>query len=179
MSKYLYNIFWIIFISMLQISFLSTWPAPVDGVNLILCLIIFLTLTTSYRQGLYWAFGGGLFLELFSGLPFGIIAVSLMATIIIVNLLFNNFFTNRSLYSLVILGFAGSVIYNLMIYGLTIVSLFLNLTSAPGSFIFWSKIFWQPAFNVIILCIIFLAYYTFTSRFKSMFLYSYETKGRL
>jgi hypothetical protein len=62
----------------------------VDSLNFILSLLIFLTVIVNYQKGLWWALGTGLFSELYSNSFFGIIALSLLATVILINFLFNN-----------------------------------------------------------------------------------------
>jgi len=66
MTKIIINFIAIITLGMIQVSFLTTWPKPVSNLNLILSLVIFLILISRYQQGLWWALGGGLFLEIFS-----------------------------------------------------------------------------------------------------------------
>jgi len=165
------NIFSIIALGIIQVSFLTTWPQPVSSLNIILSLVIFLAIIINYHKSLWIAFGAGLFLELFSGYYFGITTLALLLTVIIVNFLFSNFFTNRSFYSLMILGFVATVIYNLIIagfiFGLTIVG--FNIINT--SFSFFTQYFWQPFFNLVVLAIIFITYYFSTGKLKSIFLF--------
>src|SRR3989338_7268749 len=97
--KILSNAILILLIVLGQISFLSTWPQPISNINLLLSVIIFVAVIINYEQGLWWALGGGALLELYSSLPFGAVTLGLVATVIVVNLLFTNFFTNSSYYA--------------------------------------------------------------------------------
>ncbi|MDD2807753.1 MAG: hypothetical protein PHW95_04520 [Patescibacteria group bacterium] len=161
----------IILIGIIQVSFLTTWPAPVSSLNIILTLVIFLAVIVNYNKSLIWAFGGALFLELYSGQQFGVTSISLVLTVIIINFLFSNVFTNRSYYSLMILGYLGTMIYNLLIIitGLLIFQAAIKdmITSSGLIFLF----VWQPIFNLIILTVVFFTYYLSTGRLKNFFLF--------
>ncbi|MFA6254521.1 MAG: hypothetical protein WC675_00620 [Patescibacteria group bacterium] len=179
MTKILVNLFSLVILGIIQVSFLTTWLPPISNLNLILSLVIFLTVIINYQKGLWWALGGGLFLELYSGLNFGVTTLSLILVVVEINFLFNNFFTNRSLYSLMILGFLGSLTYNLLVL------IFSLVASAFGVFSlginFWLYFFWPPILNLVILAIIFFSYYISTVRLKNIFLFhssGYETKGK-
>jgi hypothetical protein len=179
MINILINAIFLIALGIVQVSFLSTWPIPISSLNLILISVIFLTVIINYQRGLWWALGGGLFLELYSGLAFGLTTLGLLIMVIIINFLFNNFFTNRSFYSLMILGLIGTVSYNLIILTLSLIGLLFGLTNFWLSFDFSSQFIWQPIFNLIILAIIFFTYYISTGRLKNIFLFhpsSYEIK---
>lgn len=178
MTSILVQIISLIIIGILQVSFLTTWPWPINSLNLILSLTIFLTVIINYRRGLFFALGGGLFLELYSSLPFGITTLSLIFTVIMINLLFNNFFTNRSFYSLLFLGLISTFIYNLAILGFDFLGLIFGISDYFFGFNFWTSFFWQPILNLLILAIIFFTYNISTGRLKNIFLFnpSYETK---
>lgn len=169
----------LIILGIIQVSFLTTWPAPVSGLNLILILVIFLTAIISYPKGLWAALGSGLFLELYTSLPFGMTTLSLILTVIFINFLFNNFFTNRSFYSLIILGYLGSIFYHLLILGFNLLGLVFGLSSYFLGFDFWFLFFWQPLLNLLILAIIFFTFYLSTGRLRNIFLFTsdfYEIK---
>jgi len=182
MIRYVVSVIAVVFLGIFQVSFLTTWPWPVSSLNLILSLIIFLAVIISYPRALGWAFGCGLFLELYSGVFFGLTTLALILTVIAINFLFNNFFTNRSKYSLLIIGFLGTLIYNLIFLLGAAAAYYFNFFRREGLFDLWSIFFWQPIFNLIILMIIFLAYQLTSNRLKSIFLMSgvtnYEIKHR-
>ncbi len=162
--KILIDIIILVALGIVQVSFLSTWLFPINSLNLILSLIIFVTVIVSYKKGLWWAFGLGIFLELYSALPFGIISLSLFFVVILVNFLFSNIFTNRSFYSLLILGLIGTIFYNLIIFFLYLILLVTNFDVSFFNFNFWIDFIWQPILNAIILSVVFFAYYISTNR---------------
>lgn len=184
MISFLVNLISVIFLGIAQISFLATWPLPISNLNLILSLIIFLAVIIDYHKGLWWALGGGLFLELYSGSVFGLTTLSLLLTVIGINFLFNNFFTNRSFYSLMILGFIATFIYNLSWLGFHFILALVGVNLSLVGINFVSQFVWQPILNLLILAIIFTAYYFSTGRLRNIFLFPnqpsqpYETKWK-
>lgn len=171
MISILLNVISIIILGIIQVSFLTTWPQPVSSLNITLSLVVFFAIILSYKKSLWYSFGVGLFIELFSGYVFGLTTLSLILTVIVVNFLFNNFFTNRSFYSLMILGFIATIIYNLLITAaLSLLALF-GFNIIGFEFSFFTQYLWQPFFNLIILAIIFITYYFSTGKLKNIFLF--------
>ncbi len=60
------------------------------------------------------AIWSGIFLDLYSGLPFGVYLFCFFLTAIILEFLFLNWLTNRSLFALMILGLVSVLSYNLI-----------------------------------------------------------------
>lgn len=158
----------IIIISLLQVSFLVTWPKPISTINLILVLVIFLIALANYQRGLWWAFGGGLLLELSSFELFGGQVLSLLLTAVIINFLFTNFFTNYSFYSLTVLGVIGTLAYNFLIFLIQLGGIFLGLTTKVISLsrIFFLNLGWQIFFHLIILYILFFIFHFLIGRLR-------------
>lgn len=177
MINFFVNLLAVIILVIIQISFLTTWLFPINSLNLILSLLIFLTIIINYEKALVWALGSGLFLEMFTVLPFGLTTMSLILTVISINFLFNNFFTNRSFYSLMILGLFGTLIYNLLIFLFNILLIIFGFNLFVSDFLI--NFVWQPILNLVILAVIFFTYYISTKRLRSIFLFhstSYEIK---
>ncbi|OGY46513.1 MAG: rod shape-determining protein MreD [Candidatus Buchananbacteria bacterium RIFCSPLOWO2_01_FULL_46_12] len=165
------NLLAIFFLALIQISFLPTWPLPVRLLNLVLSVVIFLVVIVDYKKGLILAFGGGLFLDLFSFASFGLKTLTLIATAVAVNLLFNNFFTNRSIYSLVILAGFGSGFYTILNLAGNFLLRFFDLGSAVHfDAVYWSNFSWQLFFNVLIIAVIFFIFHFSTGRLKANFI---------
>lgn len=177
MINFLVNFLAVIILVIIQVSFLTTWLFPVSSLNLILSLLIFLTIIVNYHKALLWALGCGLFLEIYTVLPFGVTTISLILVVISINFLFNNFFTNRSFYSLIILGITGTLIYNLLVFTLNFLLIIFGFDPFMPDLLI--NFVWQPILNLIILTVIFFTYYISTKRLKSIFLFhhtSYEIK---
>ena len=168
--KILSNAVLILLIVLIQVSFLSTWPQPISNINLLLAVIIFVAVIINYEQGLWWALSGGLLLELYSELPYGTVTLSLIATSIIINFLFTNFFTNRSYYALALLGYGATICYAVFTFGVRVLLVVLgqSTTVMLSNFSLMSFLVWQPMLTVMMVTAIFFAYSRSTSRLKHL-----------
>ena len=71
MLKTFFNLSTVVSVIMIQIGFLSAWPAPAGNFNLALCLVIFMAVILGSRAALWYALGLGAGLEIFSLYPYG------------------------------------------------------------------------------------------------------------
>ncbi|MFA5128607.1 MAG: rod shape-determining protein MreD [Patescibacteria group bacterium] len=156
-----------------QASFIAALPWPFNYFNFVLSVLIFIAVIFNFRQALWFALFSGLILDIFSFSGFGTMAAILILNAIIINFLFRNFFTNRSLYSLIIIGLIGNGIYilSLLIFNF----LFFIFGAADNLEKFFSRenIFglgWQVVFGVLFLAILFLLFNFLSKKLKSVFL---------
>ncbi len=162
-----------ILLVLFQTGFIATLPRPFNYFNLVLSILIFITVLLNFRQALWFALFSGLILDMFSFSGFGTMAVVLLLVAVILNFLFKNFFTNRSLYSLVILGFLGNAAYILF---LLIFNFLFFIFGAPDNldkFLSRANIFgllWQIIFSVSFLAVMFLVFNFVSKKLKSVFL---------
>lgn len=170
--KIISNFLSIVFLVIIQVSFLSTWPQPVSSINLVLCVVVFLSVMVNFSQGLWFALGCGLLLELFTGSLFGLTVSSLLVTAMAIDFLFNNFFTNKSFYSLLFLGIIGTVGYNIIYLVFSFLVSIFGVTVDLTHIAFWNYFFWQPFFNLLVIGLIYGAYYFSSGRLKSIFMIS-------
>ncbi len=168
MNKFFLNLLTVLILGIIQVSFLTTWPEPINGLNLILSLAIFLTIISRYRQALWLAVGGGLFLELFSFKIFGLTVLSLFLTVVIINFLFTNFFANYSFFSLTVLGVIGNLSNILLIIIGNALMNFLGFEAVVSIFSinFFHLIFWQTLLNLLILYLIFFVFHFLNMKLK-------------
>lgn len=157
-----------------QVSFLTVWPEPISRINLVLTFIIFITVILSYRRALLWALVAGIILDMYSLRSFGILSVSLVTTVVFINLLFNHFFTNRSYLSLIVLSVAGTALFLLVFTLLDFLSSLLALSVLSSSFdrAFLSNASWQIGLNTVLAVVLFYAFNFISQRAKSVFLFS-------
>lgn len=149
------NALLIFFIVILQISFLSNWPY-FNYLNLILCLVVFLSFK-NYYLALLWSVCGGFFLELFSPQPAGVFILTFIILSSIINFLVKKFFSQYSFSSIIILGLFGIIFYNFLLfiadkffYFIKIVD--FNIILGKNYFIEFA---WQAAINLIFIFILF------------------------
>jgi cell shape-determining protein MreD len=163
----------VILFSLVQASFLAALPRPFDYFNLVLSLLIFLTIIINFRQALWFAIIAGFILDSFSLSSFGALTVTMLITAVILNALFKNFFTNRSFYSLLILGLMGNVIYDLLLLIFNFVFFIFGIQNNLENFLGINNISglgWQIIFNFCFLAIMFWSFNFLSKRMKSVFI---------
>jgi rod shape-determining protein MreD len=170
--RIIFNIFLILILVILQISFFPLLNYPANNLNLILTVVIFITVILSYRLGFFWAILSGVIIDLYSINSFGIVTLALVATVFGVNILFDNFFTNRSFYSLLMLELIGTVFYNFIVLILNFIfySFKINVLSFGLDRFWFYNFFWQIILNLILISIIFLFFNLLSKKLKSVFL---------
>lgn len=175
-SEYIFkivsNTILIIFLSLVQTNFFTALPWPWNFFNLVLSIAIFITVITNYRQGLWFALFSGLIIDTFSSLPFGTMTLATLLVVITINTLFNNFFTNRSLYSLIILGFLGNIIYFIFLLLINSVLFVFGVINNLDIFFTGENIYgflWQAIFNVFLLALLFIIFNFVSKKLKSVF----------
>lgn len=80
-----------------------------DRINFALVVVIFTGVIFRYAWALIFAVAAGFIVDQFSLIP-GSMSIPLLVAILLVNTLFIHFFTNRSLWTLLLLGGVGTII---------------------------------------------------------------------
>lgn len=125
----------------IQSSFFNSFLSIFNRIDLFLFLIIWLFIFFNFKTSLYFALFSGLISDIFSFYPFGIYTLVFLSTVILADFVWNNFFTNRSIYSFLSLSFFLVLFHNLFLYLL----LFLSEKAVFG--VYWfNKIFWLNMF---------------------------------
>lgn len=117
-SRIFINFLLLIGLVIIQISFINGLPTVFKNINLIIIVLVFILGLVGFNSAFWWAVGAGLFLDIFSFLPFGINLLCLLATLLLINFLLTNFFTNRSLYSFLVLNFFYTLIFRFFVISL-------------------------------------------------------------
>lgn len=153
----------------IQISFFSTQNI-LTHLNLILCLSALLLFFNS-RFLIYFIIITGVILDIYSILPFPFTTMSLLLTIFFLNLLFKNLLTNRSLYSLILLGIIGTIAYNSILSILTYFAYLLRLSEYALSLdkFYFHAFLWQLGLNLTFLIIIWSIKNLFQNRLRHTF----------
>jgi hypothetical protein len=113
-----------------------------------------------------------LVLDLLSFSNFGAMTMAMLCAVIAVNALFNNFFTNRSFYSLIILGFLGNLIYAAALLFFNFIFFIFSLPNILDKFFTAPNLYgflWQIFFNVLSLAILFFIFNFLSKKLKSVF----------
>jgi len=155
-----------------QISFLNQLSSDIVSLNLILLFLVFIVFRLEIIPLLWWSLVVGFILDLFSAFPFGTTMIVTIITSLSLHFLFQNFLTNRSLYSFVLLTIIGTLIYNILFFLGSLIFHSLNLQNyylLSGSQ-FWAGLFWQIILNSIIAFPFFLVIRFLSNRFQRRFL---------
>lgn len=169
------NVFFIILAALFQTSFLNNEPFPFNRMKIILLAIIFLTLTESFYN-YYWLIFGGLILEFYSQYYFGVLFLTYFITFFIIVWSFKNLFTNKSLYSFIIIGLIAFLSYNFFIYifsGLTSLIMKNYLSIKLDQYYFLTLIS-EIILNLISLVILFIFYRFISKKMKAVFIIKYD-----
>lgn len=140
-------------------------------INLALTVSLFILFVSRFADALWLGLISGFLLELYALTPFGVILASLLLTLIVTNLLFTYFFTNRSLPALLALGFSGTLIFRFIFFLLNLV-LMIKL-QIIFSFTFRDYILitlWEMISNTLLLLVAYVITNRFSQRMKTVFL---------
>lgn len=155
-----------IFIAILQLSFLPNLPG-LNYLNLILGLVVILLF---FESNFLFPFIliAGLILDSYSFPHLPLITVSLGLTAFVLNRLFKNLFTNRSLYSLSLLGLLSVLINNFILSLLIYLSYFLKFLEQSPSLNknYFIHLFWQTILTFIFLIFTWSIINFYHQRFK-------------
>lgn len=140
-------------------------------VNLTLIFLLLLLFLGRSSLALWLILPIGFLLELFSAAPFGLLIASFLIAIGLARLLFNYFFTNRSLPALLALCLCGTLIHYLAFWLLNLTMMIkivapFSLTPAEYIWLMLRSVF----FNLIISAIVFFLINRFSKKLKSVFL---------
>lgn len=100
------------------------------GPNLVLILILTLVILRTFKRSWFIVVLTGFLIELFSGLPFGLISLSLIGSVYLIDWLNRNVFSTTNFWAMISLIILGSLIYSILIIILAIlfqIDLILNL----------------------------------------------------
>ena len=161
-------------LALVQLSFISGLPAWFSGLNLVIFFLIF-SIEFGDSKILFWQFLLiGFLFGLYSPLPFGFWLVFWPLSVLLIRLLWANFFTNRSLYSFLALTFFSELFYifvlNFSVY------FWKRFSDQTGGLFLWSSKFWLSLFSnlAINFIFIFIAFYLTnlaSNRLKPVFLF--------
>lgn len=170
--KIFFNILLIIFLTILQFSFISTLPGALKSINIILVTLLFILVLGELEIALWWAIGAGFLFDIFSFLPFGAYLFSFCLTIIITNFLLINFFTNRSLYSFFLLSIFQIFFYELFINSINYLSTILGYSNyfLIPNLLFWKEKLAELILNLALVLTLFYLVNFITNRLKPVFL---------
>ena len=169
--KIFLNSLLVISLFIFQVSFISALPGYFSNINIILIFLVYLLIIGNLSTAITFAIGLGVLMDIYSFYIFGSYLSGFIFSIIVVNFLLVNFFTNRSLYAFLALIFSASILNFLF---LTIVS---NIFSVfLGDFLisfnqeFFTFVVKQSILNSAFMALIFYLTNFLNNRFRPVFL---------
>lgn len=169
--KILFNGLLIFLLFAIQLAFIPVLPGWIGSLNLILVVLVFILVFGNFNLAMLWALTLGFLYDALSFSIFGLHLLSLGLTVMAVNFLLKNFFTNRSLYSLITLVALTTFIYSIFIYtGGFLDGLLKQRDSLGISSYYLTELFKQLTLNLAVAAIAFYSLNYFGGRFKPVFL---------
>ncbi|PIR13366.1 hypothetical protein COV49_02515 [Candidatus Falkowbacteria bacterium CG11_big_fil_rev_8_21_14_0_20_39_10] len=171
-SKIFLNLFFLIILFVLRLSFVPALPSWLSRLDLLIIALVFILTLVDFKTAFWWSLGAGFLLDIFSFLPFGFYLVSLFLALLAVNFLFNSFFTNRSLYSFLTLTFFYTLFYRILLSGAVYIWQFFGDREFFKIFIleFWRDLGASIASNLIAVFMLFYLFGFFSKKLKPVFL---------
>lgn len=168
MSKYFKIIGQVIlsyFLIVLQFTFISSISFPFNLINLPLLLLILIVILGKKNNYLYFAFLIGFVFAVFSFDFFPLYIIIFLLTAITSRYLQLSFFTNRSIYSFIVITAFATVIFN---FSYQLIDYIINTYQNSSNFFLTQSWFWQALGYKLVLhsIIIILLFYiiNFTTR---------------
>jgi len=170
--KYLGWSLLIVLAAVIQIFLSSSHNFGLANFNLLLIILVLLVNVTSAGRVIWFLILAGAVMDVYSGLPFGIFLVSYLLTAVVLEALFINFFTNRSFYSLLILGGLGVLVYNLFFLSVSGLLYYLGASDFFTSWGYLADVGWQLLLAMVFLTLAFFFINYLSKKFKPVFLHS-------
>lgn len=177
-KKILLYLFFIVILTIFQLSFVSGLPMQLNQLNLFLVLLIFILSLHSFTTALWLTMGIGILFDIFAFTFFGFYLICLFLTVLFANFLLTNFFTNRSLYSFCALIFLSTLFYKFLLNLITVIFNFFYYHQEFFMFVqqFWSGLVAQLTLNLSCAILLFYIIYYSTNRLKLVFLHTANTQ---
>ncbi|MDD5341498.1 MAG: hypothetical protein PHC97_03650 [Patescibacteria group bacterium] len=128
------------------------------NMNVLLVFVIFLLIVWGFNLSFIFAAFIGLFLNIYSYLPFGSFILIYLLILLGANFLYKNVFINFSLFTSLILIVLSSVSYGFLLIFLNFIFYKLNLTMIYISLdkFFFYDLFWQIILNSLLMAFVFI-----------------------
>ncbi|MFA5020499.1 MAG: hypothetical protein WC517_00310 [Patescibacteria group bacterium] len=139
-------------------------------INLVLAVLIILVNLADFHWVVLFATASGLLLDVYSGLPFGLLAGSLFLTALALKLLFDNLFSNFSFHSLLLFGLIAVLLHNLFFAGLVASAYLLGFSDYFPQRDYFYKVLWQIATTELLMVGAYYFINFWSKKFKPVFI---------
>lgn len=177
--RVLINVLVVILFALVQTSFISGLSSSLGGLQLAILLSLFFLAIDKKSLAFIYAFAIGLVMSFFSMAPFGLYALAFLLAVIVVDLVFENIITNRSLYSFIMLSVVANVSYKIFLYSFWMIISWLNYDLVPfvldtNFWIFEIKIL---LVNMITMIVVYQALSYISKKYQPRFLVGFNRYG--
>jgi len=111
-------------LAVFQAGLVSALPSWLGETDLVLTALVLILGFAGARTAYFWALGAGWILDVLSFAPFGANIAGLLLAAVLADFLLSNLFTNRSLYSFLMLGAIADACYEFCSYFYLNIALF-------------------------------------------------------
>ena len=164
--KFIFYLVLIISIATLHLSVSGFLPAPLNSINTLLLITIFLLSTNPKTKTLLFALTIAFVVELYSSTYFGILLSAFLASSMVVHWVLLNIFTNRSIYMIWLTGVMGVIIYRAWFL---LIWIFINIITKTDFTVgveFLQNLFWEALLTSTLLVLIYTLTITFGKKLR-------------
>lgn len=170
--KIFFIILFVIALSLFQISFVSNLPFPLRELDLVIVFLVFLR-ALSDKEGYIWIFFlAGFIFDIFYLGPLDIFILVLPLTYVFCGFLFNNLFTNRSLFSFLANGLLTTFFF--IFLSSSVFYVFRAFVFGANIFLFsggfWLSLAGKIFFNLLSISIFFFIFNFLSKRLRPVFI---------
>lgn len=116
----------VILFVILQVSIIPAIISFPAGINILIIAVLYFLITFKTREYFIWTIVLGLMADIYTGLPPGVITLSLLITALIAYEMYLNYFSHRSSVTLILFVIMMCIIYEVLLYGLSFVWVIIN-----------------------------------------------------
>jgi len=169
--KIILKSFLILFLIVIQLSFISALPAYFSNINIVLISLVYLLMITDLSSTINYAIALGILMDAFSFNIFGSYLFSFLLSIVLANFLLEHFFTNRSLYAFVALILSATLFNFLFLSLINIVySVFIGMSMLSFNENYFRYVFSQLVLNSFFMVVVFYLTNFLSNTFRPVFL---------
>ncbi|MFA6098443.1 MAG: hypothetical protein WCV50_00600 [Patescibacteria group bacterium] len=174
MTKWITFGIFAILIALFQISFLFEFNIFNQYLNLIVLMVVLFSILKDYKTALIFAIISGLVLDIYSPFSFGIITLSLAATVPVMHVIFIKFIAHKSIFTLILAIIVSLLVYNLVLWSFTNIFYWLgwNDFTIKLNPSYLNNLIIQLAFQIILMSIIYFSLKFIKTKFRNKFIFS-------
>ncbi|MFZ6036063.1 MAG: rod shape-determining protein MreD [Patescibacteria group bacterium] len=161
----------IIFIALCYLSFTQTFDVLDLLIHLPLVLSVFITVYYGYDRGYVFALGSGIILDIYGSSIFGTYTIAMILPVIVIYSSFRRLFARKSLYSLIVLMMASTIVYHATVWALTVLYFWFGWREfgAPSLVSLAPGILYQTVTHIILVISLFGVFRMVSARFGAQF----------